>query len=732
MSEPTVLDYIKEKLTFWKPGTLHLPSDEELAALDAAEMQVETIAVQTVADDAEKSEWSWADFFPVRQFPYRATAAILVALVAQILLEPPVDNARVSLILYGISFAFAIWSFWVGEWRLVEASEEAEVVEDFTFRKWAIIASVPLIILTYLSFGAFKERIWAVLFGMYQFKFLNTLFWMAAVVVTVAAFVSFPFSLRQIWQGIKRWFVSWPKRIQVNPYTLLLLLVTGVILFFRFYRLADVPGEMTSDHAEKLLDVQDVLNNFTYVFFQRNTGREAFQFYLTAGIIKLFHTGISFMSLKLGTVLAGLGALPFIYLLGKEIANKRVAVIAVLLAGTAYWANVISRVGLRFPLYPLFAAPALYFLVRGIRRKNRNDFIWSGIALGMGMHGYSPFRIVPFLIITALILYLISRQARQSKEFTLTGVIILAVVSLVVFLPLFRYMVGNPEIFMYRMLTRVGELEQPYPGSPVLIFIDNLWRALLMFGYDDGLTWLHSIPLRPGLDVIGAVFFYLGYILLIVRAIRKPNWLDILLVVSVPLLMMPSILSLAFPVENPTLNRTSGAIIPVFIIIALALDGFIGMFERSFPSRTGKLAANGIGLLLILASLNQNYQLMFEEYPETFAMNAGNTSEIGQVIYDFANTFGTYDTAWVVGYPYWIDTRVVSLTARTEMRDMAIWPDQFESTREIPGPKLFIFNQNDIDDLQTLKTMYPLASVKTYTSKVPGKDFLIMLAPDQP
>jgi hypothetical protein len=74
----------------------------------------------------------------------------------------------------------------------------------------------------------------------------------------------------------------------------------------------------------------------------------------------------------------------------------------------------------------------------------------------------------------------------------------------------------------------------------------------------------------------------------------------------------------------------------------------------------------------------------------------------------------------------------VSLTAKTEMRDMAIWPDQFESTREIPGPKLFIFNQNDIENLQTLKAMYPLASVKTYTSKTPGKDFLVMLAPLEP
>jgi hypothetical protein len=63
---------------------------------------------------------------------------------------------------------------------------------------------------------------------------------------------------------------------------LLVLAVVVVIVFFRVYRLTEVPAEMVSDHAEKLLDVQAVLGGQTSIFFPRNTGREAFQFYLTA------------------------------------------------------------------------------------------------------------------------------------------------------------------------------------------------------------------------------------------------------------------------------------------------------------------------------------------------------------------------------------------------------------------------------------------------------------------
>ena len=52
--------------------------------------------------------------------------------------------------------------------------------------------------------------------------------------------------------------------------------------------------------------------------FERNTGREAFQMYWTLLVANIFGTGLSFLSLKLGTAL--LGILPSIYLFaGKRI-----------------------------------------------------------------------------------------------------------------------------------------------------------------------------------------------------------------------------------------------------------------------------------------------------------------------------------------------------------------------------------------------------------------------------
>ena len=79
----------------------------------------------------------------------------------------------------------------------------------------------------------------------------------------------------------------------------------------------------------------------------------------------------------------------------------------------------ISRIGLRFPLYPAFAAPALYYLIHGLRRRNRNDFILSGLFLGFGLHGYSPYRLVPFVVLVVVAIYLIHKQSKGSRGQTL-------------------------------------------------------------------------------------------------------------------------------------------------------------------------------------------------------------------------------------------------------------------------------------------------------------------------
>ena len=222
---------------------------------------------------------------------------------------------------------------------------------------------------------------------------------------------------------------------------------------------------MFSDHAEKLLDVMDILEGKFPIFFVRNTGREALQFYITAAIIKIFKTGISFISLKLGTAFLGFLTLPFIYLLGKQLFNKWIGLLAFLFAGIAYWPNVISRVGLRFPLYPLFTAIPLYFLFKGLNEKRFNMLLFAGLSLGLGLHGYSPIRIVPILVAIIFLIFMISKNSRSERIFAINGFFLVTFSAFIVFLPLFRYLLENPENFNYRALSRITSMENPINGS---------------------------------------------------------------------------------------------------------------------------------------------------------------------------------------------------------------------------------------------------------------------------
>ncbi len=722
--EPSVLDYFKSLLR-GKP----LPIPEAEVEPQAVQPQQELLEPPVMASRQVSGavplpgELSTAipESIPTARaagisLPWRSLLALLIAIAAQISLQPRPDRQWVpGVILYLLATAWLVWAAWRGEWSLAELPADELHPEDYRVRARWLYLSLPLALAAFLTLGGNR------------FNTLNVALWLLAILFTCLAFWQGGLPFADGWRWLKT-NLKLPWKPVITGWMLVVIAVVALVVFFRVYRINQVPPEMVSDHAEKLLDVWDVLHGQTSIFFPRNTGREAIQMYLTAGIIRLLHTGYTYLSLKIGTVLAGLLTLPYIYLLGKELGSRRVGLLAVLFAGIAYWPNVISRVGLRFPLYPLFVAPALYYLLRGLRRSSRNDFILAGLALGIGLHGYTPIRILPLAILVIIAVYLLHRQASGRRLQVISGLLVLVLVSLIVFLPLLRFAIEYPSLFDLRAFSRLGSSERALPGPALLIFLKNLWNASTMFFWSDGQIWVHSVTGSPALDMISAALYLLGVILLLVRYIRRRTWQDIVLLLAVPLLMLPSILSLAFPDENPALNRAAGAIVPVFVIIALSLDGLMSALEKQASARSGMLLAGGVAGMLIFISALGNYDLVFTQYQRAYELSSWNTSEMGRVIYDFGQLYGGTDTADVVPYPYWVDTRLVGMNAGDPTRDFAIPPDQIHTTLADPRPKLFIVDTEDQADLNLLHQLFPQGNLATYASRV-GKNFYIYTVP---
>ena len=688
-NEPSVWDYFVSKIQFWNREKL---GQEEQKTEQQATKQI--------------------------YFPWLSVLSLVFALIAQLSLEPSVGRTPIpGILLYTVALGCLIGAVMRQEWQLIHLKPDADEPLGMSFRVEFLLTGLVLAILSFLLFGNGK------------FGLLNTSLWLLGLTFVLFAF----------WQPKEKRFSKISSfleqlrkdefKVRLTRWGIILMAALAIVLFFNFHRLEAVPPEMVSDQAEKLLDINDILRGYTPVYFPRNTGREVLHFYLTAAYMKVFNLDVSFLNLKVVAVFANLVTVLFIYLLGKEMGNKWVGLAAALFAGIAYWPLIFTRVALRIPYYPLFVAPVMYFMVRGLRRQNTNDILLTGLFLGLGLHGYTPFRIVPIFVVLGILIYIFHRPGKDRKLRSVFALSLITLVSLIVFIPLLRYWLANPEMFSYRAFSRLTQMEAGFQNHPIMIFLSNFWKASIMFFWDNGSIWVHSIPGRPALDVVSGALYFLGIVSLIIRYIRKRQWNDLYLLVSIPMLMMPSILSLAFPAENPSLNRTAGATVPVFIVIGLTFESVIRTFYQRISGRIGRIVSLAVALLLVIWSGVNNYDLVFNQYYAIYRTSSWNTSEIGKVAAFFIESMGTPETTYAVGFPHWADSRLIAINAGYTGMDFAIFPDQIPTTAQDPRSKVFFLNINDSEGMQVLRETFPDSVAWRYDSAIENKDFMIFFVP---
>ncbi|QYK50852.1 MAG: glycosyltransferase family 39 protein [Anaerolineales bacterium] len=710
MPEPSVLDYLKALLSGQKaPAVPPLPRSGRSRVRAAGKP-----AAATARPRAKRA----APAFTLAQVPWRSVGAFGLFFVGQVLLASSGGGAwalAASVLL--LAAGLAAWAYVEGEWSLPQLTPADEHKGVAVFRRTPLLAAGVLFVLAFL------------LSGNNQLNLLNVACWLGAVGSVLYAFwqprpAAKAASLRSRAAG---WLAQPEFKITLSRWSLLVLLAFGLIAFFRFHQLSVTPPEMVSDHAEMLMDVLDVQNGKTSIFFERNTGREPLPFYLAAWVANLFGTGASFLTLKLSSALVAFASLAYMYLLGKELGGRWVGLFALLFTGLAYWPNVLSRLGLNFGLYAALAAPTLYYLLRGLRRSSLNDFLLAGLFMGIGLNGYTAFRIMPLVAAAAVGIFLLHRSSAQARSQAVLGAVLLAVVAILATTPLLRFAIDNPALVNQRVMTRLGEAEREYPAAPAGIFASNVVKGLGLFNYSGGTLWVVGTVRKPAFDPLSGALLLLGVCLAVMRYVRHRHWQDLFLLVSIPLLMLPSTLSLAFPEENPAMNRASAAWIPAFLLCALALDAVLHSIRTRLRGGLGlRLAqALGIGVLGLVALLN--YGLFFGEYTRNYTANSWNSREMGQVIADYANSFGTLESAWVVGYPHWVDTRLVAMEAGKPGHDYAVWPEQLANTANVPAPRLYLLKPEDTLAASTLQQLFPQGVLTTFTSQTPTRDFLMYL-----
>lgn len=608
-----------------------------------------------------------------------------------------------------------------------------------------------------------------------QFTAFGTLAWLLSIAAWIGAFAprmqgALSTERAKTWlKGLSgafrlRW--SWTVAILVA------ILVAGTWL-----RLSDLSlylPDMTSDHVEKALDAQKVLDGDRSVFFPNNGGREVFQMYFIAFLHQVTGIPISFELLKLASGLEGILTILLAYWLGRAFYGEEnrqlgnlVGLLMAAFVAVSYWHIMLSRLGLRIVLTPLVVTLLLIFLVRALRHNRRGDWIISGLLLGAGLYFYQAVRIVPLMLIVGLILAIALRarswRALGAYVFNFTA---LVVIAFAVFVPLARYLYDYPEFFLARTTGRLfgedvieirnsqGEVIGTRPAQVadrIAAFQQNLGvlgetlrRSILMFNHRGDTAWITGDPDgSPQLDPYTGAFFVLGLGLLFGRLLRRRDPAEWLLPLSILILILPSALAIAFIIEVPSATRASGALPLVYLVTAFGMAALVIGIGQGMPRLWLRRAVYVGAALIVLISASINYERYFVDAMRDYRNSTFPYRQAGAIMRGFAQSTGAYGNVFMIAFPYWWDHRALAIEAGVPkwgngvLREEAVQsilnflranigtPFEMRPDRQM----LFFFNPNDQTLVSELAEVFPDGVVIRIAAYNSERDFNLYVTP---
>ncbi len=690
-----------------------------------------------------------------RQFGLRLAALIIAWWGTGILANSPIRTEEIAL-RNGLPFLLAGFGLWIvadvyGEWPALQRWLRREATNGEDEAASEAKPATPLI-------GLNPTRLVLAVFGLAasivtlfantdnQFTTIGVIAWLASILLWVGA-LSPPNAgpgrwLQTVLTQLRGW--RWNNG---TLWALVAILILGAA--FRLADLENTPPEMTSDHVEKIMDSFGVLNGQHNIFFANNGGREPFQMYTMALVSQVPGLGMNHFTLKLLSAVEGLIAIVVLYWMGREVVGSEnrqlgnlTGLVLAALVAASYWHTGLSRLGLRIVLTTAVTGALLVFLAQAMRHNRREDYIKAGLVLGFGLYTYQAVRMLPVVIIVGVgLAFLFNARSLRDRGRYFLNFVTLVLIAFVVFVPLFSYSLQFPEDFWRRTSGRLlgddvitttdeaGNIVERHAtiserieafNENVPILANNVRNALLMFNWKGDVAWINGSPNAPTMDTFSGSLLIIGLAAWAVRMVRRRDVFDWLIPLALVIMLLPSALAIAYPVENPSHTRTSGALPAAYLIAALPLALLSQSVLRLAPGRRGQLIVVGMVTLIVLGSYTPNTRTYFVDHVNAYIGASLPHSEAGRVLRGFAESDGTYGNAFLVGFPHWWDHRavgiaggkpdwpngVVSLNQLKTMMVSAI--NKVDDFRlDVERDLLFFVSVDDVDGLAWLENQFP-------------------------
>jgi 4-amino-4-deoxy-L-arabinose transferase-like glycosyltransferase len=418
----------------------------------------------------------------------------------------------------------------------------------------------------------------------------------------------------------------------------LLVLIMFLAVFFRYYKINEMPGGLFPDEAANGLDINLMQAGHLQPFYERGNGREALFFYMEWASTSLF--GLGPWQLHIVSALGGVLAVLFCFLVTKRLfmmdaglsqgassggefssaedAPRRravnIALLAAFLMAVSSWHVVLSRTAFRATLIPLFTAMTFYFLLCAYQEISGRDgsrpapakaWVYScltGASFALGFYTYIAYRIMAPILLMVLLWPLIGvwkngQLSAGVKKYFWPAVCFIAA-FIIFFYPLGKYFYSHPGSFVGRagqvsvfnqtLYTVNGvQLTSRPPLFTVVSAAGEVFKRQFSAFFTQGdLNWRQNISGYPFLSPLVSPFFAVGLLLMLALAIgyffapakRAKNWKYFFLAGWFFGMLLPVV---ATAEGIPHGLRGIGVIPSVFIISAWALYEFGALMVKA-------------------------------------------------------------------------------------------------------------------------------------------------------